>query len=359
MYFFSFALLTVFFLYPVFSTTSRMSVRSSSPDPEAEDAQLRRRGRGGGSEDGDDEEGGAASEQRWTDDINWEVPNNFISAVDKEISVDSLEFDTTLECGQIRALSDKMMKETVAAMRSNPMNELLRCVCWPRRLGSSTYVVLGGQHSVAAIKQLRQEYLERSLPPPECYQKVLAKVLLFETPLDLRQRMAGDHQCAQGTVHPVPMWRLVAFLVDALKHTGDPDKALATAIQKSGKQRPRTWGDLKEKWGPLLVLAQTMQESAVVAIRNLEENTPAGLTPNTFRPLRQLYTPQHRAMACRVLEEPRPTVKTWMDGVNAAARAQWVDFHWRSDNPRIDPDKGILRPAFHPFYSFWNVITFA
>ena len=286
-----------------------------------------------------------------SDVIDYSIPSHFIASVDKEVSLDSLKFDVLCEMGQIRPLLDQQVEEVRQSYRTNPLNEPVRLVLWPPQVGVQQYVVLGGQHQAKALMLLRQEYLERSEPVPPQVTTVLGKVLLHETPLEVRQRVAGDHQASQTAVHAVPLWRLFAMLVDTLRRapTARPLTALAGSIQKAGVRRPSTWSELKERWGPILVVAQTLMEQAAPAIKRLEESTPGGISLNVFRNVRSLYTLEHRKEACRYLLEEKATVKGFAKKLEDTLKEQWVSFNWRADNPLIEAEKGISRATVVQF----------
>ena len=243
------------------------------------------------------------------------------------------------------------MKETEDSFLTNPPAAPQRVVLWPPRAGSSRYYVLGGQHALAAVLAMRKRLQEQSLPVPEHLSLVLARVLKVDTPLDIRQRVAGDHQAAQSAVHSLPFWRFMSFLAESLQRRpdGDVDSFLIAAIQKSGQPRPTTMEKLREKWYPVLSLAQSLKDQAAVAIRRLEESSPEKITGHTFRQMRMLYTPEHRGLAARALLEPSATTKTFGDAIQRACKAQWIAWHWTEANKKIDADKGVIPfPFFVP-----------
>ena len=62
------------------------------------------------------------------------------------------------------------------------------------------FVVIGGQHSVEALRRLGAEMMAKKRDVPEVVSRVLARVMKAETPLQVRQYAAGDAQAAQTAV---------------------------------------------------------------------------------------------------------------------------------------------------------------
>ena len=75
----------------------------------------------------------------------------------------------------------------------------------PSTLTALTYIILGGQHAVEALRRRRAELHAASLNVPDQFNEVVATILRHETPLGVRLYAAGDSQAAQSAHHPVAM----------------------------------------------------------------------------------------------------------------------------------------------------------
>ena len=276
----------------------------------------------------------------------WAVAGDWYMPGIRDIDVDALDIDHTLSSGQIRVLSDAGVEARMQSLRTNPPSDLLQVLVWLPRPGHDRYVVLGGQHTIEAVRRLRQELVERAQPVPRVYRKVQARVVRPETPLDIRQRLAGDHQAAQGAVRDVPLWQVATFVVRGMQSAApgaaDPDNhvpALLAAIQKSGRPRPSTWKELKDTWFPFLHVCEALGDAAPAAIRRLEEREKASLF--TFRNLRSILTPPWRARACSIMLDEKCTVRRLEAAIQKTLKDMWVAFHWRRGNPHIDDSKSM------------------
>ena len=157
----------------------------------------------------------------------------------KMIDVSTCVFDLKGTLGQIRSLSDSLVAERVAAMRGNLPEVNPRVLLWMMRAGDEKYVVLGGQHTVRACQLLVEEYNAHGEVPPPAICSVQATIVAPTTPLDVRQRMAGNHQLEQTTVRSVAFSRLVGLIHTALtRDMYTDDYALLSAVQKRASQGP-------------------------------------------------------------------------------------------------------------------------
>ena len=267
-----------------------------------------------------------------------------IIARGRRLELDCLEFDVQGECGQIRRLQEDLVVERLSSMRSTPPTHVAQVLVWQERHGVEKFKVLGGQHTVAALKRRREELLKdaRAVPPP--FQYVEADILEVKTPKDLRERAAGDHQSGQSHIRDVPMSRIVGFVVAGFSRNPPllGDAALVNAVQKSGRPgRPTTFGQLRGTWLPLYYFAQTLREQAEVCAARMEANGEE-LTPHSFLPIRPIRTQEHRLLACRCLQSSATaTWKRWKADCEAALHEMWVSWHWRPGNPHIAEDKGV------------------
>jgi hypothetical protein len=65
---------------------------------------------------------------------------------------------------------------------------------------AATYIIVGGQHIVEALRRRRAKLLAANVSLPTQYMTVSATVLRHDTPLPVRLYAAGDSQAQQGTV---------------------------------------------------------------------------------------------------------------------------------------------------------------
>ena len=287
--------------------------------------------------------------------LEWTVRGDWVLHEERVVPVDDLEFDSTATSGQIRVLSDAVVEERVQSMLCNMPSTAPRVLLWQPRVGATRFVVLGGQHTVAAMRRIRELSLRDNRAPPRVTQEVVARVLRPDTPLEVRQRLAGDHQAAQADVREIPLWRVVGFMVEFRARYPDAplDAVLQSAIQKSGRSRPTEVKRMRQDWLPLWHVGEALQAQAMQALQRLEERGP--LTLHFLRCLRGLLTPQWRSVACRSLLERGCTPKKFQQACTQAIHEQWVSWHWRQDNPRLDAHKGVFLRPLVPFIDVLSV----
>ena len=141
----------------------------------------------------------------------------------------------------------------------------------------------------------------------------------------------------------VPISRLVGFLVQDMQKFPDhsEEENLVAAIQKSGRPRPTRTDEMKKAFQEVLKLAQTMQSECAPAIERLEIRGEK-VSVSSFRELRPLVTPDALSEACRVLLDPKATLKDFEASCKTAAKNMWVAQHWRVENNLISSDKRVL-----------------
>lgn len=96
------------------------------------------------------------------------------------------------------------------------------------------YTVLGGQHTVCCLQELRKDQMQLEVRLPEWLQHVVAVVLAVGTPLSVRQQAAGEHQYRQRSVEPV---RLSRWAVAFLGAKGKLEERVQMATTITGWQR--------------------------------------------------------------------------------------------------------------------------
>lgn len=96
-------------------------------------------------------------------------------------------------------------------------------------------MVIGGQHSTAAIRQLRDELLAAHRPVPRWAAVVSALVVRHQAPVSARQLLAGRQQFQQAQVTALPLSDTVALLLTPdVRAKADPTDRLITALLKAG-----------------------------------------------------------------------------------------------------------------------------
>jgi hypothetical protein len=104
---------------------------------------------------------------------------------------------------------------------------------------------------------------------------------------------------------------------------------------------PRPQHTVQSTYAPLQKFVQEQRENAVEALVNLEKG-PKTITASTLRNLRKLLTPQARADIIPALTGPRrPQLQEMEKAIDAAARRQWIDFHWTEDNSYLTKELGV------------------
>ena len=83
------------------------------------------------------------------------------------------------------------------------------------------YVVIGGQHLAAAIRDCYKFYVDtkgyKDADVAEVFKVVHAEVLRSEIPLQLARQAAGDHQRQQLAARPTCMEDVFRMLVDTMR----------------------------------------------------------------------------------------------------------------------------------------------
>lgn len=95
--------------------------------------------------------------------------------------------------------------------------------------------MLGHQHLVKALQNLRNEVLADKLEPSEALTWIRATVLRHNTPKPVRQAAAGESQYAQSGVKPIPLsgWAKLLLSPDIQEEPDDVTK-LYLSLQRAG-----------------------------------------------------------------------------------------------------------------------------
>ena len=260
-----------------------------------------------------------------------------------------MEFDLEAREGQPRRLSESGVKTRLAAMRANLPTTPAEVLLWLRNPHADRYVCLGGQHTLKATLTLRDDAIRRGEPLQQWMTHVSATVIRPDTPIEVREKLAGDHQNKQGEMMEIPLSRMLHFIrvTKQRRPTAHKLQWIADAIQISGRKERetvKTWDVLQRNYLVLLVLVDHLGEDVEPVVAQLEQRQMEAVTVTSFRKLRKLYTHDHRQRACDALREQGMTTKKWEDVVGRLEKEMWVDWHWAPGNPKLSEDKG-TRPC--------------
>ena len=141
--------------------------------------------------------------------LQWELSaaaQSYRTHQNKKVLLTQIEFDLTLQYGQIRRLDDAVVATRVAEIRACPPDAPVRGILLvaldPQ---ARTYAALGGQHTVRALQILAEELRQAGRLLPDHLLHVWATTLEFATPKPICQEWAGSHQNRQGSVATMPI----------------------------------------------------------------------------------------------------------------------------------------------------------
>jgi hypothetical protein len=314
------------------------SVAADLPGEEAPAAEQAELDREEEEEEEDPQEDSKAPPLEWIVDAS-----QFIVDDNVEIPVHRLSFDLLAKYGQPRSLTDAGVKQRLASLRTNPPSQAERALLWEPQPAPDKYIVLGGQHTAKALQLLNAEAAALGTPVPHHLTVVLAKVLRDTTPLDIRQKLAGAHQAAQGDVIAVPMSRTCHFVWEHLKnHPSDLTGALVNGVMKTGRpERLRTSAALHKALSNVAYLVEALGDQSEMAVANLERSVGT-VTQSMLRRIRPLLTPVARREACVSLLEPEINLQKFDSAITRAIHHQWVEFHWSPANPKIHESRSMF-----------------
>ena len=134
-----------------------------------------------------------------------------------KVALDSIGFDLALQYGQPRRLDSALVRERANDLRAcppvGPVREIVLLAMDP---AGRSYVVLGGQHTVAALQEMAKEGRAEKRKLAEWETHVVAMVLHFATPRHICQEWAGWQQNRQGSVAPMALSRWAAAYLSLL-----------------------------------------------------------------------------------------------------------------------------------------------
>lgn len=189
------------------------------------------------------------------------------------------------------------------------------------------------------------------------------RILAPGTPIEARQRLAGDHQSEQSNVREVPLSRVVKMMYGyQLRNPAATDEDIVLfGVRASGcRDRSSTWTDLRRNYGVLPRVASAplgaQCESALAGIesRSMSIASKGGRTPGkdakltvfSLRPFYGLLDKDALAGGVSILLNPSMVVKKLKDELMKATKRMWVRFHWSQGNPYIEDSKSVFT-CFH------------
>ena len=159
----------------------------------------------------------------------------------RKILLTQIEFDLTLQHGQIRRLDDQVVATRVAEMRACPPDAPVRGILLvaldPQ---SRTYAALGGQHTVRALQLLAEEQRNLGRLLPDHLVHVRATTLEFATPKAICQEWAGNHQFRQGAVASMPISAWCSTYLSLLPEESPPDPACRPQPQSPSQSQSQS-----------------------------------------------------------------------------------------------------------------------
>jgi hypothetical protein len=195
------------------------------------------------------------------------------------------------------------------------------------------YIIISGQHGAKALMELREEALKNNQPLPEYLRHFRGDVLLHDTPLEVRELLAGDEQFRQSVLEPLKLSDWVHHFV----HTAVPDDVtdeakvteyrVKAAIRKCGYTQNDSTAVTMKQWGGLARFVKQFPEDAESLVKNIERAAP-DITVDTLRSLRGLLTPDSRVSVMQAMGQPGITLGQLEKAMGKSTFDMWVTFHW-------------------------------
>ena len=216
------------------------------------------------------------------------------------------------------------------------------------------YVALSHQHTIAAIKRLRDEAIKSREALPTWMCSVTATIVARNLPLHIRQMISGGDQNRDAAVTQVRISRVIEMILQevAADHSLSMNDAIKLSIQKTGFRTPTTSKQLEE-WHAPAYWAHSCASVAVEALKRLEAGGMAA-TLGSLRCMRPLVTPEARLMLAHKMLGGLRNQAALEAAARDARHQMLVDMHWRRGNPNLDDEKGMPpRPCAMHKHAWW------
>ena len=191
----------------------------------------------------------------------------------REIPMAHIRIDKDLNKGQVRQLNEDTIEDRTKDLEAVSPLGLLSTLVWPDPDGF--YYLIGGQHVVTAAKRMGELRGLQNLPLKAWQKTILGHVVKRDTPLETRERLAGQHQRMQHAIKKsVTSVRCGNVLVEFSR---DPEQKysisyhLDAALEKIGTtaaEGPRS--KLVSQWLPLGRVLQVGGAPVAQAIARME-----------------------------------------------------------------------------------------
>jgi hypothetical protein len=179
---------------------------------------------------------------RSRDVMDWSMPamEDFIMDRKKKVPFADIKFDETATKGQARPLDYELAVVRQHEIRKNVPAAPIEPILWQESAGGK-YIPLTLQHTTKAC-MLEQARLVGQVDLPPYLQYVRGTILKPDTPLHIRELIAGADQNRQESIHSVRLSRVAQLILR--KEEGEArrplEDRLRLAIMKTGHKRPET-----------------------------------------------------------------------------------------------------------------------
>ena len=226
------------------------------------------------------------------------------------------------------------------------------------------WIVIAKQHRVCALKELRNERLEKGLDPPQWMQIVKVNLLKTETSWATRVGIVGLKQAIDLDISAVPRSEAAdKFLMHLRDSPATPDESAREHIHRtipkpaSGSAwiPPQVSDDelqvcflfrmpglancnlatypppvqtyAVKAFDPFFTWVYHAEDAAVQSLDNLEKmKTPMAMNQQKF--LQSLYEPALLQRVAADMLRPKTNIKEIQDGASTYRKQQWINWHW-------------------------------
>ena len=173
------------------------------------------------------------------DIIRWETPNveQWVLQRRGKVRFDQIRFDISGREGQARILDPKLADVRRQQIQKNPPSAPIEPWLWQEGAGGK-YVPLTLQHTTKALMMERESLIGRK-ELPEYLQFMRGNILKADTPLAIRQAIAGSDQNRQESSSAVRLSRFAEVYLEDRDTKAQFDRC-CSAIARTGYPRPTT-----------------------------------------------------------------------------------------------------------------------